>query len=55
MLNLDRTQKYDLIWFLHLFTYKQKGGKFIEQFVIYYKGMRKHTKTEMKKQNKIRT
>ena len=55
MINLGRTQKYDSIWFLHSFTYKQKWGNFVEQFVSDYKGMRKHTKTEFKKHNRIRT
>ena len=50
MINLGRTQKYDSIWFLLSLTYKQKGGNFIEHFISDYKGMQKHTKTEMKKQ-----
>ena len=29
-INLDRTQKYDSIWFLYSFTYKQKGEDFME-------------------------
>jgi len=27
-INLGRTKKYDLIWFLHSFTYKKKEGEF---------------------------
>ena len=48
------TQRYDSIWFVRSFTYKQQGGGgFIEEFLGDYEGMRKHeNKDEETKQNK---
>ena len=52
-INLGRAQKYDSIWFLHSFTYKQKRGNFIEQVVGNCKRMRKYkNKVQEIEQNK---
>ena len=54
-INLGQTKKYDLIWFLHSFTYKQ-GENFIKQIVGDCKKLRKYKNKveEIEKKNKNR-